>query len=225
MPAGERRRAPGRDVAPSGGPPGRCPGWPARAGRCCSVQASRTCAAVAPCARATATHVRRARCRRCPGAAARSGDREERHERDALLPAGVHEPCSPVLAPRKYRFCTQTTGATAWAWASCPGVHARRPRGGGSVPPRGARRGRRSARRARITPGMTRRFTTSRWSRPSWRRFSSTWPRSWSGAGRGAATVPDGSRPGPTLVTMTRSSGYGASAELISSLAERSGEK
>ena len=36
---------------------------------------------------------------------------------------------------------------------------------------------------------------------------------------------PDGSRPGPTLVAMTRSSGYGASAVLISSLAERSGEK
>ena len=44
--------------------------------------------------------------------------------------------------------------------------------------------------------------------------------------GRGrSAQPPDGSRPGPTLVAMTRSSGYGASAWLISSLAERSREK
>jgi hypothetical protein len=36
---------------------------------------------------------------------------------------------------------------------------------------------------------------------------------------------PDGSRRGPTLVAMTRSSGYGDSAVLISSLAERGEEK
>ena len=36
---------------------------------------------------------------------------------------------------------------------------------------------------------------------------------------------PEGSRAGPTFVVMTRSSGYGARAQLISSLAERSGEK
>ena len=40
-----------------------------------------------------------------------------------------------------------------------------------------------------------------------------------------AATRPTRPGPGPTLVTMTRSSGYGASARLISSFAERSGEK
>ena len=51
-----------------------------------------------------------------------------------------------------------------------------------------------------------RRFTTSRWSRPSWRRFSSTWARSWSRLGPGSQS-PDGSRPGPTFVVITRSSG------------------
>ena len=39
--------------------------------------------------------------------------------------------------------------------------------------------------------------------------------------GRRGQPPPDGSRPGPTLVTMTRSSGYGASAAVISSVAER----
>lgn len=35
----------------------------------------------------------------------------------------------------------------------------------------------------------------------------------------------EGSRPGPTFVVMTSSSAYGESAVLISSLADRSGEK
>ena len=43
-------------------------------------------------------------------------------------PQASANPCSAALAPRKYRFCTQTTGATAWASASCSGVTPDTPR-------------------------------------------------------------------------------------------------
>ena len=42
-----------------------------------------------------------------------------------------------------------------------------------------------------------------------------TWPRSWSGRAVGPHS-PDASRLGPTFVTITRSSGYGDSAALMS---------
>ena len=51
-----------------------------------------------------------------------------------------------------------------------------------------------------------------------------TCPRSQSGLADGPQS-PERSRLGPTLVTMTRSSGYGLSAVLISSLADRIEEK
>ena len=131
--------------------------------------------------------------------------------------------CSSGLAPSPYRFCTHTTGATARASASWAGVTPDKPRcrispaccSSASAPNGSA---------TEVMLGIIRRFTTSSTSRPSCRRFSSTWPRSWSGRAA-PAHRPDGSRAGPTLVTMTSPSGYGLSAALISSLAERSGEK
>ena len=161
---------------------------------------------VAPWARATAST---SACSGpvAPAPAAAPGDREERHERDALLARRRPANSSCLGGSRRRRTGSARRPPARWPGPR-PGAAASRRTGpgAGSARRRAARPARRSARRSSPCPAARRKFTTSRWSRPSWRRFSSTWPRSWSGRAA-VGHSPDGSRPGPTLVTMTRSSG------------------
>ena len=105
----------------------------------CSVQASRTCAAVAPCALAMGKHFRVLGAGHAAPAAP-PGDGEERHEGDALIPAGVHELVLGGGGADAVPVLHADHGAMARASASCPGVTPETPRCRMSPAPRSSAR-------------------------------------------------------------------------------------
>ena len=105
------------------------PGMASTCGPRCSVQASRTWAAEAPCAPPTAS-TSSGSAPVAPAPRPGPGDCEVRHEGDALLPAGVHEPVLLRARAEPHPVDAQVT--------ELPGARGRRghrPRSHGRPPP------------------------------------------------------------------------------------------
>ncbi len=145
------------------------------------------------------------------------------------MPSSAQRPSTPFSSARRQsrpkEFCTHTTGAISRASRTCSARTLDSPRCRTSPASRSSASAPKCSATESQSGPLRRRLTTSRQSRPSWRRFSSTWPRSSSGRAM-VSHSPDGARPGPTLLTtVTAGPRQEASARLINSLAERSGEK
>jgi hypothetical protein len=157
------------------------PGMASTCAPLCNVHARRTCAAVAPCAAATAST---SALSVSLAPASRLRPRSRRTARTLCLPLRTfagNRAASPPLQPHN-------------GSAHTPPV--RSP----SLPPGGA------AGRSRCPGDVYSQVHHVQVVRPNCRRFSSTCPRNWAGVASGNHS-PDGSLPGPTFVVMTRGDG------------------